>query len=360
MQVWLAPSRFAPHLGGIETVVAQLAQELTAAGDQVLVVTHRHPNDLSAHEVIDGHPVRRLRFEAPSRQPRASVQFVASVMSVQRELDAEAAPDVVHIHGAASQTLHLVRFARRRAIPLILTTHGEITGDANALYVRSRYARAAFRLGVRNARALTAPSSGALREAAVLAPDGAHKSYVVPNGIHPRTWSAAGAAPDSHLVMAWGRLEWQKGFDRLVAAWPHVRAQVPDAELRVAGEGSQAGSLHAKADAGVHLIGRLDHHQLVQQLRGARFAAVPSRVEAFGMSALEALAAGRLVLHAGLPAVCDVVDQYGRTADHDDPRLLAQALVDALLTAPVTVPPSAVARFSWNAVTSAYRDLYGR
>lgn len=358
MRIWLAPSRYAPHLGGIETVVAQLASELTAAGDQVLVLTHRHPLELPADEVLDGVRIRRLRFESPARDVAATRRFLGSYTATQRSLAAEPRPEVIHLHGGSSQLFHLTRFAGRYRIPLILTTHGEISGDVHDVYGRSAYVRASFRYAARRAAAVSAPSRQTLEEAARLAPTTLTTGVVVPNGVRPEHWRTCSLPTATGRVLAWGRLERQKGFDRLLAAWPSVRRRLPHAELRIAGEGGDRAALEALLSPGVLLLGRLDRSGLVRELAGAQLAAVPSRVEAFGMSALEALAAARPVLHAGLPALSEVVGPHGWAAAHDDPEVLADAVVAALSPPPRIVPPDAVEKYHWPVVVEQYRRLY--
>jgi glycogen(starch) synthase len=358
MRIWLAPSRYAPHLGGIETVVSQLASELTAAGDQVLVLTHRHPPGLPADEVLDGVRVHRPRFESPARDIAATRRFLRSYASTQRFLATEPRPDVIHLHGGSGQLLHLTRFAGRHRIPLILTTHGEISGDVHDVYGRSVYVRSSFRYAARRAAAVSAPSRQTLEEAARLEPRALPKGTVVPNGIRAEHWRSCPPPNATGRVLAWGRLEQQKGFDRLLAAWPSVRRRLPHAELRIAGEGGERAALEALLSPGVLLLGRLDRPGLVRELAGAQLAAVPSRVEAFGMSALEALAGGRPVLHAGLPALSEVVGPHGWVAGHDDPEVLAEAVVAALSAPPRAVPPEAVGGYHWPVVVGQYRRLY--
>lgn len=339
-------------------MTARLAEAFAAQGHSVRVVTHRHPQDLPAHEEIDGVAVRRLPFTAPSRSLLATGRFLASQPALRAALDGLPRPDLIHVHGLANQALPLARYASRRGVPFFATTHGEISGDVHRVYERSRYVRASFRHACSVARALTAPSSQTLAEAVRLAPHNQRKARVITNGVDQEKWGLAGAAPLSHQVMAWGRLEPQKGFDRLMAAWPLVREQVPDAVLRIAGEGGQAEELSRLVSPGVRMMGRLSAAEIVHALQEVQFAAVPSRVEAFGMSALEALAAGRRVLHSGLPALAGLVGEHGWAADHDDARLLADRVVSALREAPVTVPGTATAAYAWRNVARQYLDVY--
>ena len=76
------------------------------------------------------------------------------------------------------------------------------------------------------------------------------------------------------------------------------------------------------------------------------------------MSALEALAAGRAVLHSELVPLCEVIGSHGWIAEHDDPEVLADALIGALSAPPRRVPVDAVERYQWPAVVEQYRALY--
>ncbi len=104
----------------------------------------------------------------------------------------------------------------------------------------------------------------------------------------------AGQGPGPH-VLAVGRLDWTKGFDRLVAAFPKLRQARPSARLWIAGEGEERDALARQASdlglaSAVHLIG-------VQQnpycwMRHADLLAVPSWYEGTPNVVLEGIACG--------------------------------------------------------------------
>ena len=87
MNIWLAPSAFFPHRGGVEELTLQLAKQLSVRGHGVLVVTNQHPSSLDRHETVEGVEVHRLPFTAPSSRPRDAATFLWSQPSVQRSLD---------------------------------------------------------------------------------------------------------------------------------------------------------------------------------------------------------------------------------------------------------------------------------
>ena len=65
MRILFITSRFAPHRGGLETVVKESAALLAARGHQVEIVTNRYPRKLPTNELINGIPVHRLTFLFP-------------------------------------------------------------------------------------------------------------------------------------------------------------------------------------------------------------------------------------------------------------------------------------------------------
>lgn len=100
-----------------------------------------------------------------------------------------------------------------------------------------------------------------------------------------------------------GRLHEQKGFDGLIAAFAKVDA--PDIRLKVFGEGPMQATLEglAAADPRVTLEGfRPDPVQAIAEIDALL---VPSRWEAFGLVAQEALAAGRMTLVAPIDGLLD-------------------------------------------------------
>jgi phosphatidylinositol alpha-1,6-mannosyltransferase len=89
-----------------------------------------------------------------------------------------------------------------------------------------------------------------------------------------------------------------KGHREVIAAWRGVRAQIPGAELWVAGDGNLRGELEmltrecGVADA-VRFLGRVSETQKQELLAACRCFVMPSRGEGFGLVYLEAMRAGR-------------------------------------------------------------------
>lgn len=359
MRVWLCPSAFHPHRGGVEELTLKLAQHLQRRGHEVIVVVHREPDDLPVCDVVEGVSVARPRFPSPGRSLRATAAFGAGSYGLQRQLDQLGpTPDLVHIQCPSNQTAAVTAFALRRQVPLVLTSQGEVVMDAGQVYQRSRYLRQVLRWSSRRASALSACSQWAVDQAAEFAPAFAH-ARAIPNGVDVADWEGLSDPVPEPILAAWGRHVPQKGFDLLLAAMPIVRDQVPAVRLLLGGVGPDSQQLRTLAGPETTFLGSLDRLGVRAMLGRARMAVIPSRIEPFGIVALEALAAGRQVVYSlgtGLP---EAVGDQGVGVDTTDATLFAMAIVTAL-RAPID-PAAARHRastLSWEAVTDRYEELY--
>lgn len=359
-RIWLAPSAFFPAKGGVEELTLQLARDYQRRGHDVQVLVHRHPDDLPEHDEVEGVPVTRIAFELPGRHPE---RIAAYPITLGRQLAAlrklGEPPDVVHVQCASNQVAALTAYTTLHRVPLVITTQGEVTMDAAQIYQHSRQMRAVLRAGSRWAAELTACSRRAGDDAAVVARRFAG-CEVVANGVDPDQWTVTDL-PAAPTYAAWGRHVPQKGLDLLIAAFAHVRRSIPDAVLRIGGDGPESARLREIAGPGVEFTGALDRAGVQRLLRGCRVAVVPSRLEPFGIVALEAMAAGRSVVWSTNGGLADATGGIGWGVDPTDADALAAAMVDAHHR---PVPPAEVRAhaesMSWAHIAQRYLAIYDR
>jgi glycosyltransferase involved in cell wall biosynthesis len=109
-----------------------------------------------------------------------------------------------------------------------------------------------------------------------------------------------------------GRLDQvTKGIDLLVEAWQRLAARNP-VPLVIAGEGLDRAALEEdieKRGLGglITLAGRVEGERKKELLQGCRFCVMPSRFETFGISAAEAMAAGKPVVIFDIKHLNEVV-----------------------------------------------------
>jgi glycosyltransferase involved in cell wall biosynthesis len=362
LTVWLLPSDYAPRQGGIETVTAHFARELRDRGHRVLVVTNRHPRDLPAEEVVDGTRVVRVAYAARRRTPGGAARFVRDRRASRSLIGAlEPAPDVIHVHGVSTQADAALHAAHRLGARLVVTTHGEITADAHGLYTKE-HVRRTLREVLAAAAAVTAPSQWVVSESERVdlpLPEG---TTIVPNGLDVDDWRRVPEAPEGpHVALAWGRDSPEKGLRRLPEAWSAVRRSLPDAELTIIGPGGSGNAFWSDAAGrpGVRVLPAASPEEIRRHLAGARVVVVPSVFEAYGLVALEALAAGRTVVYSAGTGMDETVGPHGIAADADDPDALGAAIVTAFTAPPPPAAPLHLFR-SWSDVADDYLAIYRR
>lgn len=356
-RIWLAPSAFHPSRGGVEELTLQLAREYLRRGYETTVVVHRHPTDLPAQAEVEGVPVRRIALDLPGSRPVNIAGYPRALLSQMEQLNSLPRPDVVHVQGASNQVLPLSAWTTRRRIPLVLTTQGEVTMDAGRIYQKSLQMRTSLRVGSRQADVLTACSRRAGDDAATVASRFAG-CHVIPNGVDPQQWRVE-PLPDDPSYAVWARHVPQKGIDLLIRAFEKVRATHPRATLRIGGDGPEHQRLRSMAGPGVAFLGPLQRHGVQALLEQSRVAVVPSRLEPFGIVAVEAMACGRGVVWSTNGGLRDATGGLGWGVDPTDTDALAAAMLSAHQD-PVDpdVARAHAESLSWERIADRYLDLY--
>jgi glycosyltransferase involved in cell wall biosynthesis len=229
--------------------------------------------------------------------------------------------------------------------------------DADHIYQRSLYMRLSLRAAARFAAGLTACSAWTAQQCLPYAPRFA-SAQIIPNGVDPAQWDV-GPTPAAPVLCAWGRHVPQKGFDLLIEAFALLRQQLGHARLLIGGNGSETPRLQALSGDGVELLGPLDRAGVKRLLASSRVAVVPSRIEPFGIVAVEALAAGRGLVYARDTGLAEAAGGCGRPADVYDATALAAA-ISSELESP-TDPAAGRARageLAWSRICDSYLAAY--
>ncbi len=175
----------------------------------------------------------------------------------------------------------------------------------------------------------------------------AERLALVPEGIDLSLWSPStdaaalaqiDAARDPCTVLCVARQYPRKRVTDLLAAFPLVLSQLPQARLVVIGDGPEHGALQQQvADLGlgasVQLLGALSSDQEVRGwYQGASIFCLPSIQEGFGIVFLEAMASGLPVVSTTATAIPEVVPhgEAGLLVPPRDPAALAAAILSLL------------------------------
>ncbi|WP_375493140.1 glycosyltransferase family 4 protein [uncultured Jatrophihabitans sp.] len=373
MKVVLVPSSYAPHLGGVESVAEHVAAGLAAGGHEPLVITNRWPKSLPENEHVGGVPVRRVAFRVPHRSARGIGGFVLYARAAQRavvDVAREHGCDLVNVHCVSSNARYALATARTLDVPLVVSVHGELSGDAAGIYQRDPSLRAAWRRLMDRADMVTAPSQYTLDEAQHFYGRAFRSARVVRNGVDLDLFFGTPQPARPRFVLAAGRLVPNKGFDLLVDAWERLPDDLADVRLVIAGEGWAHDALRRRIDASpaagrIELVGPLPHAELAQRMRASTAFVLPSRAEALGLVVLEAMAAGTPVVAAAVGGVPEIVQDgvTGMLFRPDDAGDLATALTRLFADEPAARQRADVAReqvagLGWDACVAGYLDAY--
>lgn len=371
---------YPPHkVTGVSTHVRGLARALVAGGHEVVVLTPSAPDAPDA-ENDDGVMVRRIAVDLPWIDESNTV---AGVASANHHLVAlvgglgDWRPDVVHGHdwttGWAARTV-----SRLEGVPLVMTMHGTEhsrhsghvpPGEASSVHaVENWLAWEADRI-VCNSQFMTA---GVLDAFEI---DTSHV-VLVPSGIDAESWAPSDVTVRGPLVMAWGRVLYEKGFQVVAQAIARLRGRVPELSGVIAGRGPYLAELQSRIDLEgvndlVQLAGFVPDAELRSTLHRAGCVVIPSLYEPFGVVALEALAAGAPVIAADTGGLHEILAGTGAALlfEPGNDAQLASAIERVLTEPNVASELTANARslvndtYSWPAVAArtieVYRDARG-
>jgi len=371
----LVVSSFVPRVGGVEEHVLHVAHELHRRGLRP-VVWSVDQGDAGTVAEVDGVPVRYLRCPLPARTPAALASFARRVPAAAldwRRAYALDRPELLHVHCFGPNGVWAGVLADLTRTPLIVSSHGETTGDAHGVFDISALARTALRHAMRAAGAVTGCSQVTLDDLEARFGLESGRGQVVPNGIDPGVVASppTGWVVPDRFLLAVGRVVRTKGFDLLLDAFALSRLP-EDLRLVIVGDGPDLEPLRAYAGAlgladRVVFPGMLSRGEVAHVMAHAEALVVPSRAEAFGITVLEGWRAAIPVVattRGGPPEfVTDGVD--GLLVDPVDVGALAVAL-ERLADNPGERAALGVAgrdripEFSWGRVVDDYVAIYDR
>ena len=182
----------------------------------------------------------------------------------------------------------------------------------------------------------------------------------------PAAECAPGGPPSALIVGRMARDERYKGHDSLLEIWRDVVAAVPDASLRIVGDGDDRARLERKAASlelghRVIFLGRLDEEALQREYERCTAFVMPSRDEGFGFVFVEAMRAARACVGSRGAAGEIIADgETGWLVAPDDPKQLREAVVRVLCDRASTAAMGARgrARFLQQFTEERFRDRF--
>ena len=375
MRVLLLTREFPPaSIGGVAAHVDGLAGALARAGHEVTVYGVDDEGDLPTTSVTaDGALVKRARTDLPWLPEDDDVLRIASAnnqITGLAALDRDWRPDVVHAHdwhtAWAGDTLSTLFGA-----PLIATFHSTERGrhgghvpEGPSSAINAVEAWLAHR-----SDAQICCSRFMMRELLEGLDPG--NVRLIPNGVDPRVWRPTANVERESLVLAWGRVQYEKGFQVLAQAMAMLRGRVPGLRCVIAGRGSYLPELQSQVDIEgvsdlVNLAGFVSDDELRSLLHRAGCVVIPSLYEPFGIVALEALAAEAPTVAARTGGLAEIIEGTDAALlfEPGNARLLADAIERVLTDRALATEMQArgrdvlISRFSWDAIAASTLEVY--
>ncbi len=236
--------------------------------------------------VLDGIEIDYLRYVSPPRPWSYQTWGAWAAPVLRRALTRVRRTfpfDLIHAHYAVPAGDAARRAAQ--SAPLVVSVHG---GDVHGRHADS----GAVRATLRHARLVLANSAGTARRCA-------ERGAVHTRVVHLGTDVPAGPAapPERPILVTVGNLIARKRHADVIEALALLRDRYPDLRYVIVGNGPERAALQAHAGSRgvadrVDFRGRLPHPEAVAVARAATLFVLPSVAEAFGVSYVEAMAAG--------------------------------------------------------------------
>jgi 1,2-diacylglycerol 3-alpha-glucosyltransferase len=345
MRLLIAGSTYPPQINGQSVFTGSLASSMAAAGHDVMVMT---PSEIgqsyrSYQNGILHWAVRSIDLSFIHRDFFIAVAYYGMVNDALDTFQ----PDVIHLQDSAPLNQYILRAARKRGIPVIITHHiGPAVGAPYFTWFTDLLGGRMIGLVwkwvisfLNQADVLTAPSRAAaemLRRHRVTPPVWPISCGVSIDQFEPISSSARAALreqwglPQDRTVFLYvGRLDWEKRPEVLLNAIARLASD--QAYLVLAGTGAAERELRAVAKRlqlgeQVRFLGDINHERVSSLFEACDIFVMPGDVESLSIATLEAMACGKPVLAANAMALPELV-QPGLNGQLFKPRSSEDAAV---------------------------------
>lgn len=354
--------QFHPSVGGLETVVMELALAQLAHGHEVRIVTldrlFGSNERLPPGEKVRGLEVVRIPFTGSTRYPIAP--------SVLRHITSA---DLVHVHAIDFFFDYLAWTRPFHRKPLVASTHGGFFHTAFAATLKRVYFNIVTRLSAAWYDGIVAVSSADRDLFARISAN----VVCIENGVNIQRFLSASAQTPAKSIIAIGRFSANKRLDRLISFLAKLRSRDPDWTLVIAGRRSDLTSddLAMLAEgagirAAVCIIESPTDEAIRRVMQSCSVIASSSEYEGFGLTAVEGMAAGLFPLLSDIPPFRHLVSQTKvgmlvdfSNADEAAARFLRQwEGVKNDHRSARTAAIEAARPYDWGSVAASYDRLY--
>jgi len=193
--------------------------------------------------------------------------------------------------------------------------------------------------------------------------------HLVPYGVDEELFHAA--PEDGDYLLYIGRIDiYHKGLDLLLKAFESIGRQRGDLQLVLAGGGRDLSTLENEVKKHplkekIRLVGRVSGTEKIRLLAGCKMVVIPSRLEGWGMVAMEAAACGKATVGTEVPGLSDsIVDgETGLLVAPDRAEDLARGISrlledEGLRSRLGTAGRKRATQFDWTRIAQRQESIY--
>ena len=340
MKIYQVVPYYPPHLGGMEIFVQRLSEGLAKKGHDVSVFT---TSNVKVESISKNNAVRIISLKKMSH-----VYNVPIVPSLFWRLINEEKPDIINAHQYPIFFSDISAWVSQlRNIPFVLWVH--VVSDPKSPLsglISNTYYSTIGKFPFEMADSIISPTL-AYKQKLIDMGTKAKKIQVIPYGIDVEKFYYVNKSnvfkeryncEGSTIILSVGRLNYQKGFKFLIKAMPGILRRIPDAKLIIVGEGEQLSELENLVKSldlfeSVIFTGALAQKEIPMAYATADIFVLPSLFESFGISLIEAQAAGKPVIGTKTGGVPEALidGKTGLLVEPGDPKQLEVAILKVLL-----------------------------
>lgn len=375
---------------GIYTM--NIANELVKNGHDVFVIDIDNTIDnnnynfqrrtIICDSTLNSHYDLEFNFPCFTTHPRSTTTYydlteeeietyVNTFIKVTAEIVKQFKPDVIH-----AQHMWVTPYAALKSgVPYVITVHGtDLMGFKND----KRYHKYAIE-AADNAKKIITISRQVHNDTLELYNLPEDKLALNPNGFDDDIFRIKKTDTStlkkkfnlekySKIVSFVGKFTDFKGIDVLINAARIATDKIPNLAFVLAGDGGLRGQMESLAKAlaldNIYFLGHQDQNSVSDLYNLADISVVPSRIEPFGLVAIEALACGTPVVATNAGGLPDFINErVGQLVQMEDHQALAAALIEELehnskKTKGVYAAEYALENYSWGKSIEKVIEMY--
>ncbi|MDD5163414.1 MAG: glycosyltransferase family 4 protein [Candidatus ainarchaeum sp.] len=360
MKIVHVSHHFAPCTGGIETVVMQLCRQMQPRQECRVACLNKCPKagqKLPARETINGIEVTRVPF--------IDFGFYKFAPGIARKLGNA---DIIHVHGLNffSDFLAITAFLHRK--PMVLSTHGGVFHTGKKSVFKKIYFFCWNRLALRAFKKIVCVSKNDFELFSKIVP--MEKLALVENGIEVEKFSKIQKEKKENSFIFVGRISRNKRIDLLIDAFAELKEK--EFKLHIVGMDfdNLTNGLKARAEEKgigkkVFFHGEVPEKELLELMGSSEFFVSASEYEGFGITALEAMAAGCIPILNNIVSFREFIrGENGFIADFGESKVASEKIITAIKmqkkekNAVIESCIEFAGKFSWEKKALEYKKVY--